>query len=48
MVELESDYNKVILLGDISVGKTCLIKVATNQAFDPSYKPILASSYVKK
>ena len=48
MVELESDYNKVILLGDMSVGKTSLIKVATNQAFDPNYKPTLVSSYVKK
>jgi small GTP-binding protein len=48
MEDIDNQPNKVILLGDTGVGKTCLIKVATDKGFDPEKSNTLTASFVRK
>ena len=48
MEDIDNQPNKVILLGDTGVGKTCLIKVAIGEEFDPEKSNTLTASYVPK
>ena len=40
--------NKIILLGDIGVGKTCLIKISVGENFDQKYQPTISFSFSSK
>ena len=48
MEEDQNNNDKVIFLGDSSVGKTSLIKISTGQSFNPNCSSTLTASYVSK